>query len=174
MDERFQFVLFIKRHFWITYSCCSSKWNLSGFQTFRHIKIPNIAGRRIGALLGVNTFSYTYPIQVIEGNDCRSLGIQTRLGWQLQENITKQMLPNDWIKCAAEKLRDLYSTLKETQMNLLSNHWTTWFSKSGKLKKQDKKQQKGVLYRKYFSGNTSHGKKVWSLFTVEEWDLIAE
>ena len=44
------------------------------------MKFPNIAGGRIGALLCVNTFSYTYPILVIEGNDCRPHGIQTRLG----------------------------------------------------------------------------------------------
>ena len=55
-----------------------------GFKGFRHIKFPNIAGGRIGALLGVNTFSYTYPIQVIQA-----------IAGELQENITKQLLPNE-------------------------------------------------------------------------------
>ena len=64
-----------------------------GFKCFRHIKIPNIAGGRVGALLGVNTFSYTYPIQVIEGNDCQPNGIQTQLGWSIAGEYHKTIAP---------------------------------------------------------------------------------
>ena len=64
-----------------------------GFKGFRHIKFPNIAGGRIGALLGVNTFSYKYPIQVIEGNDCRPHGIQTRLGWTIAGEYHQTIAP---------------------------------------------------------------------------------
>ena len=64
-----------------------------GFKGFRHTKFPNIAGGRIGALLGVNTFSYTHPIQVIEGNDCRPHGTENRLGWTIAGENRQTIAP---------------------------------------------------------------------------------
>ena len=38
------------------------------FNNLRHIHFPQVAGGKIGALLGVNTFAYTHPIEVIPRN----------------------------------------------------------------------------------------------------------
>ena len=37
------------------------------FNNLRHIHFPQVAGGKIGALLGVNTFAYYHPIEVIPG-----------------------------------------------------------------------------------------------------------
>ena len=77
------------------------------FSSSVDMKFPNIAGGRIGALLGVNTFSCTYPIQVIEGNDCRPHGKQTRLG-----RITA---------------REYHQTITSTRLNKVRNRQTSGF-----------------------------------------------
>ena len=53
------------------------------FNNLRHIHFPQVAGGKIGALLGVNTFAYTHPIEVIPGNINQPFGVKTKLGWTL-------------------------------------------------------------------------------------------
>ena len=50
------------------------------FKEFSHIYFPYIANGAIGALPGVNTFAFTYPVDVIQGKK-RSFGVKTKLGW---------------------------------------------------------------------------------------------
>ena len=52
--------------------------------SLRHIHFPNIADGKIGALLGVNAFAFTYPTHVIiPGNQNQPFGVKTKLGWTL-------------------------------------------------------------------------------------------
>ena len=44
---------------------------------------PDRANGAIGALLGVNTFAFTYPVNVIQGSKKRPFGVKTKLGWTL-------------------------------------------------------------------------------------------
>ena len=53
------------------------------FKELSHIYFPDIANGAIGALLGVNTFAFTYPVDVIQGSKKRSFGVKTKLGWTL-------------------------------------------------------------------------------------------
>ena len=53
------------------------------FNSLRHIHFPNIADGKIGALLGVNAFAFTYPTYVIPGNQNQPFGVKTKLGWTL-------------------------------------------------------------------------------------------
>ena len=53
------------------------------FNTLRHIHFPNIADGKIGALLDVNAFAFTYPTHVIPGNQNQPFGVKTKLGWTL-------------------------------------------------------------------------------------------
>ena len=53
------------------------------FNSLRHIHFPNIADGKIGALLGVNAFAFTYPTYVITGNQNQPFGVKTKLGWTL-------------------------------------------------------------------------------------------
>ena len=53
------------------------------FNSLRHIHFPNIADGKIGALLGVNAFAFTYPTQVIPGNQNQPFGVNTKLVWTL-------------------------------------------------------------------------------------------
>ena len=53
------------------------------FNNLRHIHFPQVAGGKIGALLGVNNFAYTHPIEVIPGNINQPFGVKTKLGWTL-------------------------------------------------------------------------------------------
>ena len=48
-----------------------------------HIYFPDIANGAIGALLGVNTFAFTYPVDVIQGCKKRPLGVKIKLGGTL-------------------------------------------------------------------------------------------
>ena len=50
------------------------------FKELSHIYFPDIANGAIGALLGVNTFAFTYPVDVIQGSKKRPLGVKTKLG----------------------------------------------------------------------------------------------
>ena len=49
----------------------------------RHIPFPYIADGKIGALLCVNAFAFTYPTQVIQGNQHQPFGVKTKLDWTL-------------------------------------------------------------------------------------------
>ena len=53
------------------------------FNSLRHIQFPNIADAKIGALLGVNAFAFTYPTHVIPGIQNQPFGMKTKLGWTL-------------------------------------------------------------------------------------------
>ena len=53
------------------------------FNSLRHIYFPNIADGKIGALLGVNAFAFTYPTHVKPGNQNQPFGVKTKLGWTL-------------------------------------------------------------------------------------------
>ena len=51
------------------------------FHNLRHIHFLFIADGKIGALLGVNAFAFTYPTHVIQGNQNQPFGVKTKLGW---------------------------------------------------------------------------------------------
>ena len=54
------------------------------FKELRHIHFPEIAKGKIGALLGIKTFAFTHPIQVITATKYQSFGVvKTRLAWTL-------------------------------------------------------------------------------------------
>ena len=46
------------------------------FNSLRHIHFPNIADRKMGALLGVNAIAFTFPTHVIPGNQNQSSGVK--------------------------------------------------------------------------------------------------
>ena len=50
------------------------------FNNLHNIHFPQLAGGKIGALLAVNTFAYTHPIEVIPGNINQPFGVKTKLG----------------------------------------------------------------------------------------------
>ena len=50
------------------------------FSNLRQIHFPHVVGGKIGALLGVNTFADTHPIEVIPGNINQPFGVKTNLG----------------------------------------------------------------------------------------------
>ena len=51
------------------------------FKKLSYICFPDIANGAIGALLGINTFAFTYPVDVIQGSKKRPFGVKTQLGW---------------------------------------------------------------------------------------------
>ena len=53
------------------------------FKKHSHICFPDIANGAIGAFLVVNTFAFTYPVDVIQGSKKRPFGVKTKLGWTL-------------------------------------------------------------------------------------------
>ena len=53
------------------------------FKEFSHICFPDIANGAIGALPSVNTFAFTYPVDVIQVSKKRPFGVKTKLGWTL-------------------------------------------------------------------------------------------
>ena len=53
------------------------------FNNLRHIYFPFIADGKIGALLGVNAFAFTYPTHVIRGSQHQPFGVKIKLGWTL-------------------------------------------------------------------------------------------
>ena len=54
-----------------------------GFKKLSDIYFPDIANSAIGALLGVNTFAFTYPVNVIQGSQTSTFGVKTKLCWTL-------------------------------------------------------------------------------------------
>ena len=65
------------------------------FNNLHHIYFPQVAGGKIGALLGVNTFAYTHPIEVMPGNINQPFGVKTKLGWTLAGSMKLlSILPN--------------------------------------------------------------------------------
>ena len=53
------------------------------FRELRHIHFPEIADVKIGALLGINTFAFPHPIEVIPATKNQPFGVKTRLGLNL-------------------------------------------------------------------------------------------
>ena len=53
------------------------------FKKLSHRVFLDIANGAISALLGVNTFTFTYPVDVIQGSKKRPFGVKTKLGWTL-------------------------------------------------------------------------------------------
>ena len=53
------------------------------FKELSHIHFLDITNGAIGALLGVNTFAFTYSVDVIQGSKKRPFGVKTKLGWTL-------------------------------------------------------------------------------------------
>ena len=49
----------------------------------RHIHVPEIAEGKIGALLRINIFAFTHPVEVIPATKNQPFGVKTRLGWTL-------------------------------------------------------------------------------------------
>ena len=59
----------------------------------RHIHFPEIAEGKIGAILGINNFAFTHPVELIPANKNQPFGVKTRLGWTLAgeyERVQKQ------------------------------------------------------------------------------------
>ena len=63
------------------------------FKNLRHIHFPQVAGGKMGALLGVNNSAYTHPIQVIPGNVNQPFGVKTKLGWTLAGEYETSLNP---------------------------------------------------------------------------------
>ena len=56
----------------------------SSSDKLRHIHFhPNLDHGKIGALLGLNSFLFTYSLHVIEGNNFIPSAVQTKFGWTL-------------------------------------------------------------------------------------------
>ena len=53
------------------------------FRKLSHLYFPDIANGAIGALLVVNTFAFTYPVDVSQGGKKRPFGVKTKLGWTI-------------------------------------------------------------------------------------------
>ena len=61
------------------------------FKELSHISFPDIAKGAIGSLHGVNTFAFTYPVDVIQGSKKRPFGVKRKLGWHLiRKHLIKQ------------------------------------------------------------------------------------
>ena len=63
------------------------------FKELRHIHFPEKAEGKIGAFLGINTFAFTHPIEVILATKNQLLGVKRRLRWTLAgeyERVQKQ------------------------------------------------------------------------------------
>ena len=65
------------------------------FNNLRHIHFSQVAGGKTGALLGVNTFAYTHPIEVIPGNINQPFGVNTKLGWTLAGEYETSLNPSE-------------------------------------------------------------------------------
>ena len=64
------------------------------FNNLCHIHFPQVAGGKKGALLDVNTFACTHPIEVIPGNINQSLGVKAKLGWTLAGEYETSLNPS--------------------------------------------------------------------------------
>ena len=63
------------------------------FKELRHIHFTEIAEGKIGAFLGINTFAFSHPVEVILATKNQPFGVKTRLGWTLAgeyERVQKQ------------------------------------------------------------------------------------
>ena len=60
-----------------------------------HIQFCQVAGGKTRALLVVNTFAYTHPIEVIPGNINQAFGVKTKLGWTLAGENETSLNPSE-------------------------------------------------------------------------------
>ena len=97
------------------------------FKELSRIYFPEIANGAIGALLGVNTLAFTYPVDVIQGSKKRQLGVKTKLGWTLAGEY--ELSPKT---INAKKPLANHSFTMSAGKTLKTNHWTNWFKDSGK------------------------------------------
>ena len=65
------------------------------FNNLRHIHFPQVAGGKIGALLGVKIFAYTHPIKVTPGNINQPFSVKTKLGWTLAGKYETSLNPSE-------------------------------------------------------------------------------
>ena len=65
------------------------------FKILRHIHFTQVAGGKFGALLGVNTFANTHPIEVRPGNTNQPVGVKTKLGWTLVGEFETSLNPSE-------------------------------------------------------------------------------
>ena len=65
------------------------------FNNLRHIHFVQVAGGKIGALLDVNTFAYTHPIELIPGNINQPFGVKINLGWTLAVEYETLLNPSE-------------------------------------------------------------------------------
>ena len=59
------------------------------FKELRHTHFPEIAEGKIGALLGISIFAFTYPTEIIPASKNSPFGVKTRLGWTLAGEYEK-------------------------------------------------------------------------------------
>ena len=55
------------------------------FNNLSYIHSPYIYDGKIGALLGVNAFAFTYATHLIQGNQNQLFGVKTKLSWSLAD-----------------------------------------------------------------------------------------
>ena len=65
------------------------------FNNLRRIHFPQVAGGKNGALLGINIFAYTHPIEVIPGNINQPFAVKTKLGWTLAGEYETSLHPSE-------------------------------------------------------------------------------
>ena len=104
------------------------------FKELSHIYFTDIANGAIGALPGVNTFAFTYPVDVIQGSKKRPFGVKiilVRLSLESTSYLIKQ-----WTQTSP---RANHSFTMSAGKTLKKNNWTNWF-------KDFRKQKLKVLY----------------------------
>ena len=95
------------------------------FKELSHIYFPDIAYGEIGALLGVNTFAFTYPVNVIHGSKKRPFGVKTKLGWTL---AGEYKLSHKTMNTKSPRAN--HSFTMSAGKTLKKNRWTDWFKDS--------------------------------------------
>ena len=79
------------------------------FKELSHIYFPDRSNGAIFALLGVNIFAFTYPVDVIQGSKKRPFGVKTKLGWtlageyELAHKTMKAPAPSIHLRCLPER-----------------------------------------------------------------------
>ena len=106
----------------------------SSTDTLRHNHFPHLDHGKIGALLGVNSFLFTYPLHVIEGNNFIPSAVQTKLGWTLAGEYQLKKIDNSDTH-SNQNIGPLSSTFLATKQQ--SNLWTSLYSNFGKSRKTE-------------------------------------
>ena len=95
-DKALRYLVHAARQQWTSHQPTHLSWinYVNTFDNLGHIHFPQVAGGKIGALLVVNTFSYTHPIEVISGNINQPFGVKTKLGWTLAGEYETSLHPS--------------------------------------------------------------------------------